>query len=117
MLQSHAIQELHDDERLTIFLANFMDRADIRMVQSRGRLRLPLEPGQRLRIFGQVSRQELQSDEAMQGKVLGLVHYTHAAAAELFDDTVMRDGSTDHSGDTRLSGHLILWTRHRPVNE
>ena len=33
MLQRHAIQELHDHEGTTIFLANVMDRADVGMVQ------------------------------------------------------------------------------------
>ena len=40
--------------------------------------------------------QELQGDEAVQTSVLGLVHYAHAAAAELFDDAVVRDGLADH---------------------
>ena len=34
MLQSLAIQELHGDERLTILLANVVNRADVGMVES-----------------------------------------------------------------------------------
>jgi AAA domain-containing protein len=42
-LQSHPIQKFHDDKALTILLPDFMDGADIRMVQSRSRLRLSLK--------------------------------------------------------------------------
>ena len=40
--------------------------------------------------------QELQRDQAMQPRVFGLVDHAHPAAAELFDDAVMRDGLADH---------------------
>ncbi len=34
MLQRHAVQKFHDDERLTFVLADLVDRADVGMVQS-----------------------------------------------------------------------------------
>ena len=34
VLQGHAIQVLHGDERLTVLLANVIDRADVGMVES-----------------------------------------------------------------------------------
>ena len=40
---------------------------------------------------------ELECDEAVQSSVLRFVHHTHPAAAQLFDDAVMRDGLADHS--------------------
>jgi hypothetical protein len=39
--------------------------------------------------------QEFQSHEAVEFNVLGLVHDTHAAAAELLDNAVVRDGLPD----------------------
>ena len=48
LFQRHAVQKLHGDEWLTILLPDFMDRADIRMVQGGRRLSLSLEAGQRL---------------------------------------------------------------------
>ena len=36
MFQRHAVQELHDEERVAVLLPDFMDRADIRMVEGRG---------------------------------------------------------------------------------
>jgi hypothetical protein len=91
MLQGHTVQKLHDQERMTVLLPDLMDRADIGMVQSRGRLRLPLEAGQGLGVFGDVLRQKLQGDKPVQGQVLGLVDHTHTAATELLDDAVVRD--------------------------
>jgi len=35
--------------------------------------------------------------EAMQPRVLGFIHHTHPAAAQLLDDAVMRDGLADHA--------------------
>jgi hypothetical protein len=49
-----------------------------------------------LRIFGDIVRQEFQSDKAAEFDVLSLVDHTHAAAAEFLDDPVMRDGPPDH---------------------
>ena len=54
------------------------------------------QPSQRLGIFGYFIGKKLQCDEAMQPRVLGLVDNTHAA--ELLDDTVVRDGLPDHQG-------------------
>ncbi len=76
--------------------ADFVDGADVGMVESRGRLCLPLETGQGLGILGDFLGQELQGDKAVEASVLGLVDDTHPAAAELLDDAVVRNGLADH---------------------
>src|SRR5215471_789161 len=43
VLQRCAIEELHDHEGAAIFLTDVVDGANVRMVQSRSRPRLPLE--------------------------------------------------------------------------
>src|SRR5215469_368943 len=48
MLQRHSIQKLHHNECLPVRLTDVVNRADVGMVQSRGRLRLPLETRQSL---------------------------------------------------------------------
>lgn len=50
VLQSHSLQILHRDKRLAVLLPNFIDRADIRMIQCRSGLGLTLETGQSLGI-------------------------------------------------------------------
>ena len=67
------------------------------MVQGRGGTRLALkavaEPG----VVSKVFRQKLQGNETAKASVLRLVNDTHAARAQLFQDTVVRNGGADHN--------------------
>jgi hypothetical protein len=110
VLQCHAIQKLHGDKRLPIFLANVVNRADVGVIERRRRLRLALKPAERLGIARHIVGKKLQSDKAPQPRVLGLINDAHAAAAQLLDNAVVRNGSPDHSGQ-------ILGRRIRQVNE
>ena len=96
VLQRHAVQKLHGDERLAVLLADFVDGADVGMVQGGGSLGFTLEALQCLGVSGHFVGQELQRNETAEVGVLGLVDHTHAAAAELLDDAVVRDGLADH---------------------
>src|SRR3984893_15157287 len=98
MLQRHAVQKLHDQERMAVLLPDLIDRADVGMVQCRRSLSLSLKAGQCLRVLGYFIRQKLQGDKSVQGYVLGLVHDTHPTAAQLLDDAVVRYGLTDELG-------------------
>jgi hypothetical protein len=51
---------------------------------------------QRNGLSDQIVRQELQGNVAVQLEVFGLIHHTHPATAEFFDDAVVRDGGADH---------------------
>ena len=66
------------------------------MVQRRRGLGLALKASQRLRIFGDIVRQEFEGHEAAQLQILGLVHHAHATAAQLFDGAVVRDRLPNH---------------------
>jgi len=61
MLQRHAIQELHGDERLAALLADVVNRADVGMVESRRGLRFTLKTGNSLGVFGYFIGQEFQA--------------------------------------------------------
>ncbi len=102
MLQGHAFEELHGDEALAVVLADFVDGADVGMVQRGGRARFAAETLQGLRVLGYIVGQEFQSDEAAEARVLGLVDDAHPAAAELLDDAVVRDGLADHVRELRI---------------
>src|SRR6266704_3983371 len=106
MLQRHAIQKLHRNKSLAILLPDVVNRANIRVIQCGCGLRLALETSQRLSVSGNLLRQELQCDETMQPRVLGLVHHTHPAAAKLLDDAVVRDGLTDHGNAGTQGCHV-----------
>jgi hypothetical protein len=67
------------------------------MVESGCRTSLATKTFQGLGIVSYFFRQELQSYESAKARVLSLVDNTHAAAAELLDDAVVRDDLADHS--------------------
>jgi hypothetical protein len=45
MLQGRAVQKLHGDERFAVLIVNFVNRANVGMVQGGGGLRFALETG------------------------------------------------------------------------
>ena len=96
MLKGHSLQVLHRDESLRVLLTNVVDRADVRVVQGRSRLRFPLEAGQGLGIAGDFIREKFECDETMQAGVFRLIDHAHAAATQLFEDAVVRDRLPDH---------------------
>src|SRR3977135_4473050 len=66
------------------------------MVQGRSRLGLALEAGQGLGVAGNVIRQELERDKAVQPGVFGFVDDAHATTTDLLNNAVVRDGPADH---------------------
>ena len=98
VFQGLAIEELHGDERLAFPLTDFIDRADVRMTQSRGGLRFVLETGERLRITGEFLRKKFQGHKTVEANVLGLIDHTHPTTSELLDDAVVRDSLADKLG-------------------
>ena len=95
MLERLAFEALHREERLAFVLADFVDRANIRMVECGSGLRFALKTLERARIPSQVFRKEFQRDEAVQAGVFGFVDHTHPAAAKPLDDAVVGNGPPD----------------------
>ncbi len=96
MLQRDAFEVLHGDEGLPTLIVNFVDGADVGVVQSRGSLGFALEAGQRLRISGHVVGKEFEGDETAEFQIFGFVDNAHPAPAELLDHAIVRDGLTNH---------------------
>jgi hypothetical protein len=96
MLEGAPLQILHGDKSLPVLLPDVVDGADVRMVESRSSLRLALKTAEGLSVFGNVVRQELEGNKAVQANVLGLIDNPHATAAHLFDHAVVRYGLSDH---------------------
>src|SRR5580700_12249612 len=112
MLERLAVEILHGDEPLAIAFIDFVDGADIRMIQRRSGLRFAFKTRQRLRIFGYFVGQKFQRDEAVQLGVLGFVDDAHAAAAQFLDDAVVRDDLPNHGG-ARRNFRLRGWLSQR----
>ena len=96
MLQGEAVQKLHGDEGFAVLVVDFIDGADVGMIECGRRLRFALEASQSLRVFRNLVRKELQGDKTVQLYVFGLVDHAHATAAQLLCDAVVRDGLADH---------------------
>jgi hypothetical protein len=75
--------------------ADFIDGADVGMVEGGSRLRLTVEAAQSLGVWGESVRKELQGNEAVELDVFGFVDHTHPASTKFFEDAVMRDGLPD----------------------
>jgi hypothetical protein len=75
--------------------------ADILMIQGRCGAGFAAEPLDRLRVSGDVVRQEFQGDIATEAGVFGFINHAHSTAAKFFGDAVMRDGATNNGGRIR----------------
>ena len=73
-------------------LVDVIDGADIGVIEGGGGLGLALEALQGLMVLGHIIGQELERYETVELGVLGLVDHAHAAAAQLFENPVMRNG-------------------------
>src|SRR5580704_14445076 len=88
MLQSRAIQKLHGDEGFAMLVVNFVDGADVWMIQSGGSPGLALKAAEGLGVFCYLIRQELEGNKSAELYVLGFIDNTHPAATEPFDNVV-----------------------------
>src|SRR5271157_2268834 len=93
------LQQLHGNKVPAVILSDFVNGADIWVVQRRRRARFALKPLQRKRIFFRLGGQELERDMPTEVDVLGFVDHSHSSAAQLRQDTVVRDSLADHSGE------------------
>ena len=100
MLQRLAFQKLHGDERLAFVLANLVNGADVWVIQRGGGARFSLESLQRLPVFAQRIRQELEGNQAAQFCILSAINHTHPTAPELLENAVVRNRLTDQNGKT-----------------
>jgi hypothetical protein len=89
MLESFPLEQFHGDESLILALVNFMDGADVGMIQSGGRASLAPKAFEGLPIVSYIFGQKLQGHESAEARVLGFVYNTHAATTEPFDDAVV----------------------------
>ena len=113
VLQRGPFQQLHGDEVLVALAANVVDGANVRVVEGGRGPRFALETLQRLRVPGDLRRQELEGDKAAQARVLRLVDDAHAAAAQLFQYLIMRNRSSDHPSPKKVLPYFIPSTRYK----
>src|SRR5579864_8050675 len=96
MLKGLSFQQLHDDKRPALELADVVDDADIGVVQTGGRARLLQEAFQGRVRAGLALGKELQRYSAPQPQILPGVYHSHAAAAQLLQDAIVRNRLARH---------------------
>jgi len=77
-----ADDQLHDEKPGARILADIVERAHVPVIQMRTRFRFTFESFAESCIGGEVRRQDLDSDSAVEARVLRAIHLTHAAGAE-----------------------------------
>src|SRR5579871_2072661 len=89
LAEGFPIEQLHHQKWMALRLTDVENRANIGMIDRRSSACLSLKTAERLRVSSHFRRQKLESHEAVQADVLGLVNHAHSAAAQLLDDAVM----------------------------
>ena len=95
MLERLTLQQLHDDEPLALVLADLVNGTDVGMIEGGGGPSLALKTFEDLWILGDALVQKFKRDETAEAGVFGLVDHTHTAAADFFQNAVMRDRLAD----------------------
>ena len=90
VLQRLALEILHRDKKPPAVLANFVNRANARMIERRSRASFAPETFERDGIFRDIIRKELQRNRTAEIHILGFVNDAHAAAAEFLENPVVR---------------------------
>jgi hypothetical protein len=110
--QRLAFEKFHGNERVTLVFCDFVNGADVRVVQRGCRAGLLSEALQCVGIARQFLGENLQRDVALQLQVLGLVNHPHPAAAEDLQDSVVGHffaGEVARDRDLRLRIGRWCW--------
>lgn len=89
-LEGFAFDELQHNERHALVFAERVDRADVGMIEPRGRLRFADKPLHAMGVAGKFRRYELERHMSTESRFQRLIDHTHAAAAQLGDDLIAR---------------------------
>src|SRR4029077_2962349 len=112
MLQRHAAEKFHRDERFAVLFANVENCTNVWVIQGRGSLRFALKTCQSYWVVSNLRRQEFQRNKTTKASVFCLVDGSHAAAAKLFEQGVMVERATDDGRSVFLS----LGSLSQPIN-
>jgi len=91
--QRLAFDALHHQELRTVLSSNIVQHANVRVVQAGDCLGLALKTLPQNWIFGEMRRKNFDGDNAVQARVSGAVHFTHATRAQRREDFVRAKAS------------------------
>ena len=113
LLERGALEIFHGDKRLGTVFADVVDGTNIGVIQRRSGFGFATETTEGLWIASDIVRKKFQRNETVQALVLRLVNHSHAAAAELFEDEVMRDSLSDQRRGRRHCAPSLVCTKKR----
>src|SRR5581483_1837953 len=96
VFQRLAAQAFHDDEEMPFVLANFVDGANVGMVECRCGPCFAAKTLQRLRVLRSLFVKKLKRNEPAKRSVLRFVNHSHATSPEHLQDAVVGDCLADH---------------------
>ena len=94
-----SLEQFHGDEGSALVVADFVDGADVGVVEGRGGARLAREAVEGVGALADAVGKELEGDLSAELRVEGAIDDTHAALAEAVEDVVVRDALAEHGGD------------------
>jgi hypothetical protein len=103
-----AVEQRHDDEVRAPRLTDVEDAADVGVIEAGDHARLALEPDAGVGVAGDVWRQQLDGDAAIEPRVTSPIDLAHPAGADCRDDFVRPETST------RFDVHRSSPKRSRP---
>src|ERR1700693_3926947 len=115
VFESLALQKLHGNEGQAIVLADFVDGANVGMIQRRGGARFARDSCERLPVFNQLFGKKLEREESAQRGVFSLVHHTHAPTTQLLKNPVAGNDLANHEAASLLTE--ILCGLKKAVNQ
>ena len=83
-----AFEILHDEVVEIVLVTDVIDPADVRMLETRDRLRLAIESLAALGAHGGAAEDNFDRDRSIQPEILRTVDLAHSASAQRFDDFV-----------------------------
>lgn len=101
LVECFTLDKLDRDKFVLFCLDEFIDRCDIRVVESGTCLCLAHQPLLHRLIGRSGGRNKLQRNSSAQRSIEGLVHNTHPAFAQLLKNSIVRNSCTNHSHHSR----------------
>ena len=94
--ERHAVYVLHRDEGRALAVANLVNVRDVGVIQRGGGFGLSDKALHAITIRRDVGRQDLQRHFPIELRILGQIHFAHAAGTERGYDPVVFERTVDH---------------------
>src|SRR5690349_2336467 len=102
VMQVISLQQLHRNEWLALMLLDFIDGANVGMVQSRRGLRFAFETLKGYRIARQFFRQKFQRHAPSKLEVFCFEDHSHTSTSDCLQYAVVGDGFSEEEAQTTL---------------